>query len=77
MGMVRNVGGLDRVFRGVIGLALIYIGVFSGWLGTDYVSAYVLCAIGGIFTLTAIFSYCPAYGFVGLNTTQTNKDRKK
>ena len=58
--MKSNVGGIDRVLRIVIGLALIgltltgMIGVW-GWLGV------VLLATGAI-------GWCPPYALLGLNT---------
>ena len=55
-----NVGGMDRVLRIVVGLALILMAVTGvignwGWIGL------VLLATG-------IFSVCPAYGLLGMNT---------
>lgn len=57
---MRNVGGIDRVIRVVVGLALIgatlagSIGVW-GWIGV-------------IPLLTGLFGVCPAYKLIGLNT---------
>lgn len=58
--MTRNVGGIDRVLRIVVGLALIVsalTGMFSPW-------GY----IGIVPLLTAFVGYCPAYSLIGLNT---------
>jgi hypothetical protein len=58
-----NVGVVDRMFRVIIGLALIgltltgSIGVW-GWLGL-------------IVLVTGIFSYCPAYSLLGIKTCKT------
>lgn len=58
--MQANVGGIDRVIRIIVGLALIgatlagAIGVW-GWIGV-------------VPLLTGIFSRCPAYKLIGLNT---------
>jgi hypothetical protein len=50
--MTRNVGGFDRVFRAVFGLAVIGAGVYFGsWWG----------ALGAIPLLTAILQWCPVY----------------
>ena len=58
--MKLNVGGIDRILRIVVGLALIgatlagMIGVW-GWIGV-------------VPLLTGIFKFCPAYAIFGMNT---------
>jgi hypothetical protein len=58
-----NVGGIDRVLRILVGLALIslvFVGpkVIWGWVGL-------------VPLLTGIFRFCPAYKLLGLNTCPT------
>jgi len=58
-----NVGGIDRVLRILVGLALIslvFIGpkVIWGWIGI-------------VPLLTGIFKFCPAYKLIGVNTCPT------
>lgn len=60
-----NVGGMDRVLRIVLGLALI-LGALSGSLG-------VWAWIGVVPLLTGLFRYCPAYRLIGLNTCPLKK----
>lgn len=60
-----NVGGMDRVLRIVIGLALIamvFVGPQTpwGWIGV-------------IPLITGLFGFCPAYKLVGLNTCPMKK----
>jgi hypothetical protein len=63
--MKPNVGGIDRILRLVLGLALIgltlsgTIGVW-GWLG--------LALVG-----TAAIGFCPLYPLIGLNTCPMKK----
>jgi Protein of unknown function (DUF2892) len=58
--MIVNVGTVDRILRVIAGLALIglslqgVIGVW-GWLGLAVLA-------------TGVFSYCPAYGLMGVKT---------
>ncbi len=58
--MTKNVGGVDRILRIIIGLGLIAI-VFVGpqtpwgWIGV-------------IPLLTGLVSFCPAYRLIGMNT---------
>jgi len=58
-----NVGGIDRVLRILVGLALIslvFIGpkVIWGWVGL-------------VPLLTGILRFCPAYKLIGVNTCPT------
>jgi hypothetical protein len=56
-----NVGGADRVFRVVIGLAILALGLyFRTWWGL----------IGIAPLLTAVFGYCPAYGPLKINSAR-------
>jgi hypothetical protein len=58
--MTSNVGGIDRILRIIVGLALIAI-VFVGpktpwgWIGV-------------VPLLTGLFGFCPAYTLLGINT---------
>lgn len=60
-----NVGGIDRILRIVVGLALV------GWaLSGGPVWAWVgLVAIG-----TGAIGFCPLYPLIGLNTCSAKKD---
>ena len=58
--MTKNVGGIDRLARVALGMALIamtltgFIGVW-GWVGL-------------VPLLTAVFSTCPVYSILGVRT---------
>jgi hypothetical protein len=67
--MAKNVGGVDRVIRAVVGAGLIYYAM-SNLPGAEdmMVPAGV---IGFILILTAVFSRCPAYMMFGMNTCKT------
>ena len=58
--MTSNVGGIDRILRIIVGIALIalvFVGPQTpwGWIGV-------------IPLVTGLFSYCPAYSLLGLST---------
>ncbi len=58
--MTKNVGGVDRILRIIIGLGLIslvFVGPQTqwGWIGV-------------IPLLTGLVSICPAYRLIGMNT---------
>ena len=63
--MTTNVGTVDRVIRGLVGLfliAMVFVGPQTpwGWIGV-------------IPLVTAILGYCPAYGLLGFSTCPTSK----
>lgn len=58
--MKTNVGGIDKIVRTVVGIALIsWVAVFAGpvwaWLGV-------------LPLLTGLFNFCPAYALFGCNS---------
>lgn len=58
--MNRNVGGIDRILRIVVGLVLIGLALTGtiGWWGF----------IGIVPIVTAAVGYCPVYPLIGMNT---------
>ncbi len=62
--MKQNVGGIDRILRIVVGLALI------GW---GVMTKNVWGAIGLVPLLTAAIGWCPAYLPFGLSSCKTEK----
>lgn len=59
--MKHNVGGIDRILRIVVGLALIGWGLYAqNWWG----------AIGIIPLFTGAIGWCPAYLPFGLNSSK-------
>ncbi len=63
--MKLNVGTIDRVLRAVVGLVLITLAA-TGTVG-------VWGWIGVVPLLTSIFSFCPAYALLGMNTCPAPK----
>jgi len=71
--MKQNMGYADRIVRIVIAVIigiLYYKGAITG------TGAYVLLAIGAIFLLTSLISFCPLYALIGIKTCQTKKAAK-
>lgn len=62
---MKNVGGLDRGLRIVVGLVLIALAATGtvGWWGW----------IGVVPLLTGLMGGCPAYALLGVNTCPTRK----
>jgi hypothetical protein len=63
--MSRNVGGLDRAARIVLGLLLIAYAIPIGFPHTGW---NVLGWIGIVPLLTAVVGSCPLYSVVGVST---------
>jgi hypothetical protein len=64
--MKKNVGGIDRVLRIVVGLVLVALAATNqvgawGWLGL-------------VVLATGLFSFCGAYTLLGLNTCPLKQD---
>ncbi|GAB3750584.1 YgaP family membrane protein [Lysobacter olei] len=57
--MKANVGGMDKLVRIVIGVALI------AWAATG---GPVWAWIGVVPLLTGVFNFCPLYALLGMNT---------
>lgn len=66
--LAKNVGGIDRILRIVLGLALI-LGFF---LNTE-ASMRWLYLIGIVPLATGLMQTCPLYSLIGLNTCPTRK----
>lgn len=64
--MNRNVGNVDRVFRVVLGFALILIGVYLA--GTKGI---ILGVIGLIPLLSGLAGRCPAYSLFKISTCKS------
>lgn len=62
--MKANVGGIDRILRIVLGLAVLGAGVyFKSYWGL----------IGFVPLLTGLIRFCPLYPIVGLSTCPLNR----
>lgn len=63
--MTNNMGSSDKLIRIIVAIifaALYFTGTVTGTLGM------VLLALGGIFVLTSVISFCPIYAIIGVNT---------
>ena len=64
----RNVGGIDRILRIVIGLALL-----AGFVLNAEASLRWLYLIGLVPLATGLFSTCPLYRLIGVSTCPANR----
>jgi len=66
--MSKNVGGIDRVLRIVIGLGLLWYALFAPATGYNWIGW-----LGVIPLLTALAGNCPLYSIIGVNTCGVKK----
>lgn len=67
--MATNVGTLDRIFRAVLGIALLYFAFFSGIPIFDAaLFKYGAILIGFVMLATSTLKLCPIYSLLGLKT---------
>lgn len=60
-----NVGALDRILRGIIGLALIILPFLLNWPTLVMVTSIV---VGLVLVGTAALSFCPIYALLGISS---------
>jgi type IV secretory pathway TrbD component len=59
--MKKNVGGVDRIIRIVLGVVILAVGLITqSWWGL----------IGLVPLLTAGMNFCPLYTIIGINTVK-------
>jgi hypothetical protein len=65
--MKKNMGSIDKIIRIVIA-ALVAILYFTKVI--DGTSGIVLLVVAAVFLLTSLFSFCPLYPVIGINTSK-------
>lgn len=66
---MRNVGSLDRIIRGLLGLALLvapFVPALSSWFNPMGMWASIV--VGVVLLATSVMSFCPIYFALGLRT---------
>lgn len=67
--MTANVGTIDRIFRAVLGLVLLWFALFSGLpLADTPVWKYGAAIVGVVMLIVALVRVCPIYSIFGLKT---------
>lgn len=67
--MAKNVGGIDRIIRAVVGVGLIFYAMSNLPGAEDWMVPAGI--VGFVVLLTAIFGFCPAYLPFGIKTCKT------
>ncbi len=64
-----NVGSPDRIVRGIVGVVLIALPYFTSFgLWSNQLLRLGIPLVGLVLLMTAVFSFCPAYRLLGMNT---------
>jgi hypothetical protein len=63
--MKANMGSFDKVIRIIVAIAFAMLYITKTVEGT---AGIVLLTLGSVFLLTSIFSFCPLYTILGLNS---------
>ncbi len=64
-----NVGKFDRILRAIIGVVLIVTPFATNMsLFSSSAMTYGSVIVGAILVATSIFSFCPLYRLIGVNT---------
>ena len=66
-----NEGGLDRVLRAMLGIALF----FSGLITTQVIFQILFFFFAGMMFFTAITGFCGFYKLLGINTCKIKKQK--
>ena len=72
--MKRNVGGIDRTGRIIIGILLLVIGLIAPVGLTWHIVALVVAAVA---LVTATVRFCPANAILGINTFEGKHEESK
>jgi len=68
--MSANVGSIDRILRGIVGVILIMLPFVTGFGAGSALLTWGAVIVGAVLALTAVFRFCPLYRIIGVNTCQ-------
>ena len=66
----KNVGGIDKTVRIILGIVLLVAGIFVKGGGLGQWALFLLAAIAFV---TAFVGFCPLNKLLGINTCQSSK----
>lgn len=67
---MKNVGGIDRILRIVIGAAILGWGAYS-WQTTGVFNYWYL--VGAVPLMTGLIGWCPPYSLLGISSCSVKK----
>lgn len=66
--MTLNMGSIDRIIRGILGIILILLPFVSAFGAGSALLTWGAVIIGLVFAVTAVTGFCPLYRILGVNT---------
>lgn len=69
--MERNLGTLDKIIRGIVGLGLVFVSA-NNFIGSGFVSG-ILFIVGLVLIFESMFGFCFLYKIFGINTNKRNE----
>ena len=69
----QNVGGFDRIIRGVLGIWLVVVAV-AALLDNRRVTAITTAIAGAVLLQNAVSGFCGCNALFGINTTATESE---
>jgi len=69
--MVGNVGGIDRILRLLVAIALLYLGL---QVYADSALGIGLDVVGAIAAFSGLFGFCGLYSLLGINTRKVDNN---
>ncbi|KPJ90418.1 MAG: hypothetical protein AMJ53_13620 [Gammaproteobacteria bacterium SG8_11] len=64
----RNLHPIDQVLRVILGIVLIYIGIFNRELVSDALLGSLLAGFGLVNVISGLVGVCPVYTIAGIST---------
>ena len=68
MGLVRNVGTVDKTIRLVLGVAAAAWGVLMAGIGTTF--GLVAAIVGAVLIITGLVNFCPLFKVIGISSNK-------
>ena len=65
---IANVGSADRLFRIIVGAALIILPLLGYLASASSTLGIVLMVAGAVLVITGFVSFCPVYRLIGAST---------
>ncbi len=70
--MKKNIGTVDKIIRGVLGLILIYVG--GSVYTTNQVLSIIFFVVGLLLIITSMVGFCFLYTLLGITTKKESSE---
>jgi len=70
MGLVRNVGSVDKTIRLALGVAAAAWGLFMAGISSSF--GLVAVVVGVVLIVTGLVNFCPLFKLLGISSAKTH-----